>query len=115
MALPALLGAVTVLTVAACVASVTWVPAALLVLPVLAGGLLVARRRDIVVVALAATAGALVVLGFRGATGVRPPTFLLIAAVGWVSYLLVSSRERLGVSGLRGETMLVELRERLRI
>ena len=113
--LPALLVWVCLLTVLSAVGDVVWVPPSLLILPVLAGGLLALRRRDILVVTLAAFTGGLVVLGLRGATAVRPPTFLILAAVGWVSYLLVSSRERLGVSGLRGETMLVELRERLRI
>jgi hypothetical protein len=110
-----LLAAVVLLTVLSCVIDVTWVPPSLLCLPVLAGGLLLGTRRDIVVLALASVAGGLVVLGRRGNTQVRPATFLLLLAVGGVSYLLVSSRERLGVSGLRGESMLVELRERLRI
>lgn len=113
--LPALLGGVALLTGLACVADVMWVPASLLTLPVLFGGLLASRRRDILVVTLAAFAGGLVVLGVRGSGGVRPSNFVLFAAVGWVSYVLVSSRERLGVSGLRGESMLVELRERLRV
>ncbi len=115
VALPALLAAVGGLTVLCLTADVTWAPAALLILPVLAGGLVLARVRDIVVVALASLAGVLIVLGARGSEAVRPPTFLLVTAVGAVSYLLVNSRERLGVSGLRGESMLVELRERLRV
>lgn len=113
--LPMLLGGVAFITLLGCVADVMWFPASLLVLPVLAGGLLAVRRRDILVVTSAAFAGGLVVLGVRGGAAVRPPTFVLLAAVGWVAYLLVASRERLGVSGLRGETMLVELRERLRV
>ena len=115
LVLPGLLAGVALLTALSCVADVMWVPPSLLVLPVLAGGLLTIRRRDLLVTTLAAFAGCLVVLGVRGPVAVRPPTFLLLAAVGWVSYLLVASRERLGVSGLRGETMLVELRERLRV
>ena len=113
--LPVLGGAVVALAVLSCVVDVRWVPPSLLVLPVLAGGLLLGRVRDIAVVGLAALAGVLVVAGVRGVDATRPATFLLLAAVALVAYLLVSSRERLGVSGLRGESMLVELRERLRI
>src|SRR5690349_11248144 len=98
--LPLLLGAVAGLAVLSCTVDVMWAPPSLLVLPVLAGGLLLSTRRDIVVVSLAALAGMLVVLGVRGATDVRPATFVLLAAVAAVSYLLVGSRERLGVSGL---------------
>jgi hypothetical protein len=115
LVLPVLLGVVVLLTVLSCVADVTWAPPSLLLLPVLAGGLLIGRVRDIAVVGLAAFAGLLVTLGVRGADAVRPPTFVLLASVAGVSYVLVSSRERLGVSGLRGESMLVELRERLRV
>jgi chromate transport protein ChrA len=115
LALPGLLALVTLLAVLSCVGDLRWVPPSLLTLPVLAGGLLLARRRDIAIVALAAFAGVLVVLARRGSLGVRPAKFVLLLAVAGVSYLLVSSRERLGVSGLRGESMLVELRERLRV
>lgn len=114
LVLPALLASVALLTVLSCLYDPTWAPPSLLVLPVLASGLFAVRRRDVVVIVLAAFASALTVFGVRGATAVRPPVLALVAAVGWVSYLLVGSRERLGVSGLRGESMLVELRERLR-
>jgi hypothetical protein len=115
VALALLLALVGVQTLLSCLADPTWVPASLLVLPVLAGGLYVSRRRDILLLVAAAEAGLLVVLGVRGATVVRPPVFVMVAIVGVVSYVHVSSRERLGVSGLRGESMLVELRERLRV
>ncbi|HEX8004234.1 MAG TPA: PP2C family protein-serine/threonine phosphatase [Mycobacteriales bacterium] len=113
--LPGLLALVVLITVGACVYDPTWVPPSLLVLPLLASGLLALRRRDVVVMVLAAFAGSLTVLWLRGADAVRPPVFAMLAVVGGVAYLLVGSRERLGVSGLRGETMLVELRERLRV
>jgi hypothetical protein len=115
LVLVALVTAVAVLTVLSCTYDVRWVPPSLLVLPVLAGSLLANHRRDILVVMAAAMAGATIVVGKRGADQVRPATFLLILAVGAVAYLLVSSRERLGVTGLRGESMLMELRERLRV
>lgn len=112
--LPVLLAVVVLQTVASCLYDPTWVPPSLLVLPVLAGGLYVMRRRELVVLVIAAEVATFVVLVLRGAEAVRPPVFLMIAAVGWVSFLHVSSRERLGITGLRGESMLVELRERLR-
>lgn len=113
--LPVLAGVTVGLTVLSCTVDPTWTPPSLLVLPVLAGGLLIGRVRDIAVVVLAAFAGLLVVTGVRGAQSTRPATYVLLGAVAWVAYMLVSSRERLGVSGLRGESMLVELRERLRV
>lgn len=115
LVLPGLFLAVAMLTVLASVANPVWVPASLLILPVLAGSLIAVRRRDILATTLAALAGMLVVVNVRGVDAVRPPNFLLLGAVGFVAHLLVASRERLGVSGLRGETMLVELRERLRV
>ena len=115
LVLPGLFAGVGAITVLASVADPVWAPASLLILPVLAGGLVAVRRRDILATALAALAGMLVVVQVRGMDAVRPPNFLLLGAVGFVSHLLVASRERLGVSGLRGETMLVELRERLRV
>jgi hypothetical protein len=114
-ALFGLLGGVALLTVLSCVVDIAWFPPSLLMLPVLAGGLLLATRRDITVLGLASAVGWIVVLSQRGAEEARPATFVLLVVVGAVARLLVSSRERLGVSGLRGESMLVELRERLRI
>ncbi|HVF05408.1 MAG TPA: PP2C family protein-serine/threonine phosphatase [Frankiaceae bacterium] len=113
--LPALLTGVVLITVLAARLSLRAVPSAFLILPVLAGGLLAQRRRDILVVTAAACGGFAIVASVHGAADVRVANFLLILAVGWVAFLLVSSRERLGVTGLRGETMLVELRERLRV
>src|SRR5688572_8100915 len=76
--LPVLAAAVVVLTLLSCTVSVMWVPPSLLVLPVLAGGLLIGRVRDIAVLSLAAFAGALVVVGVRGAAVTRPATFVLL-------------------------------------
>ena len=115
-ALPGVLLAFTGALILLCAtADPTWVPPSLLVLPVLAGGLLLARRRDIAVVILVAAAGAFSVVLSRASVSVRPAVFVILAAASAVAYPLVGSRERLGVSGLRGESMLVELRERLRV
>ena len=113
--LPALLTAIVVVTIVSARTSVRVVPPGFLILPLLAGGLLAQRRRDILVATAAAFGGFAILTSVHGAAETRVANFVLIAAVGWVSYLLVASRERLGVTGLRGETMLVELRERLRI
>lgn len=112
LVLPTLLTIVLVMTIVA--ARFDVLPPVFLLLPVLAGGLLTQRRRDIVVITLTACAGFAVAASAQGEPKARPVNVLLIGAVGWVAFLLVSSRERLGVTGLRGESMLVELRERLR-
>jgi hypothetical protein len=113
-ALPVLLVVVAVIAVLVCSVDTRWAPMALFVLPELGAGLLLVRRRDIVIVTVAVFVAAFVVLAVRG-DDVAPSTLVVLAFVSAVAYLLVSSRERLGVSGLRGETMLVELRERLRV
>ena len=115
LVLIALFVAVLLLTVLSVNLDVRWTPPTLIALPVLAGSLLVNRRREMLALAAAGFAGVVAVLMVRGSDAVRPATFLLLAAVSAMAYLLVASRERLGVSGLRGETMLVELRERLRV
>jgi Stage II sporulation protein E (SpoIIE) len=113
-ALPVLAVVVAVVVVLICNVNTHWAPLSLLVLPELGAGLLLVRRRDIVLMIAEVFAGAIVVLVVRGESA-APMTVVVLAFVAAVSYLLVSSRERLGVSGLRGETMLVELRERLRV
>lgn len=113
--LPILLAVVALQTVLSCLYDPTWVPPSLLVLPLLLGGLYVMRRVEILVLAAATEIGAAVVLVVRGAAAVRPPVFGMLAIVALVSYLHVSSRERLGITGLRGESMLAELRERLKM
>lgn len=113
-ALPLLLVIVVVLTILNVTVDLRWAPSSLLVLPTLGAGLLLARRRDITVVTSAAFLGEIIVFVVRDSEA-PPANFLVLAFVAAVSYLLVSSRERLGVSGLRGESMLVELRDRLRV
>jgi hypothetical protein len=113
-ALPVLAVVVAVVTVLICNVDTRWAPLSLLVLPELGAGLLLVRRRDIVLMTVGVFVAAFVVLAVRG-DAVAPATLVVLAFVAAVSHLLVSSRERLGVSGLRGETMLVELRERLRV
>jgi hypothetical protein len=90
-----------------------WVPPAVVVLPILAAGLLVGRRAFawLVVVTALAMAYDTAALGWRG---VRVGILVMIAVTAVFAYRLARSREILGVQGLRGESMLLELRERLR-
>src|SRR5258706_2187479 len=77
-ALPVLLAVVVLLTgLSSSSIDARWAPVSLLVVPLLAGGLVLLRRRDVTVVTLAVFAGALVVVGIRG-EDVPPSTFLVL-------------------------------------
>ncbi|RAY11802.1 serine/threonine-protein phosphatase [Actinomadura craniellae] len=97
----------------AATASRTWAPSGALVLTVLAGGLLLRVR------AFAALLGVVVVvlaydmwrLGF---STVGPGIIATILLAGALALVLAYTRQQLGVQGLRGEYMLLELRDRLR-
>ncbi len=90
-----------------------WVPAGTLVLPLLASGALVPRRTVLALVVLAAVAVGSE-LARVGWTGVHAGTLVVLALTAAFAYRAASSRERLGVQGMRGEAMLVDLRDRLR-
>ncbi|MFV2198500.1 MULTISPECIES: PP2C family protein-serine/threonine phosphatase [unclassified Nocardiopsis] len=90
-----------------------WFPPSLTVLPLLAGGLLLKRKSlafllTVVVAVLGFTAYMLEV----GQVG--PGLLVTIGVTSVLSYLLSGVRERLGVQGLSGEMMLLDLRDRLR-
>ena len=96
-----------------------WIAPTALVLPVIAGGLLL---RPANLLALYATsAGALIVeaalLGpyTAGPDRVTPGTVLVVAAVGLFGLLIAQFRSRVGVPWRRGGTMLFDLRERIRV
>ncbi|MFH8573115.1 PP2C family protein-serine/threonine phosphatase [Streptomyces sp. NPDC017993] len=96
-----------------------WIAPTALVLPVIAGGLLL---RPANLLALYATsAGALIVeaalLGpyAAGPDRVTPGTVLVVAAVGLFGLLIAQFRSRVGVPWRRGGTMLFDLRERIRV
>jgi hypothetical protein len=93
--------------------SADWFTPTGVVLPILAGGLLLPRRALLFIIAVT-----VVVIGYDEAvlgSGVtRPGGVLVIAAAAAFAYRLASTRDMLGVQGLRGESMLVELRDRLR-
>jgi hypothetical protein len=95
------------------VVGLNWMPAGALVLPLLAAGMLVPRRTVLVLNVLAA--GALAIeIARTGWDGVRAGTLVVLAITAAFAYRLASNRERLGVQGMRGEAMLVDLRDRLR-
>lgn len=90
-----------------------WFPPSAVILTVLAGGLLL--RRKSLAFLLTVVAGGLIFLSFSlDVAQVGPGLLLTIAVTAVLAYLLSGVRERLGVRGLRGEQMLLELRDRLR-
>jgi hypothetical protein len=107
--------AITLLTVA----NPVWAAPAALVLPIVAGGLLL--RPASLLALYAAAAGALIVesavLGPypQGAARVTPGTVLVVAACGLFGLLIAQFRARVGVPWRRGGTMLFDLRERIRV
>ncbi|GAB2818488.1 PP2C family protein-serine/threonine phosphatase [Actinoallomurus bryophytorum] len=94
-------------------ASQTWFSPSAVVLTVLAGGLMLRVRSLgilLCVVAAALTYDA-VSLGFRK---VGLGVIATIAVTAILAIVLARSRQQIGVTGLRGEQMLLELRDRLR-
>lgn len=94
------------------VAGADWVPPTGTVLPILAGGLLLARRSVLFLIFVTAV----VILYDEIALGwmvTRPGGVIVIALGALFAYRLAASRDTLGVRGLRGESMLIELRDRL--
>ncbi|MCS0638072.1 serine/threonine-protein phosphatase [Streptomyces sp. LP05-1] len=118
LALAGLLLTVPLLTLATIAAPVWCAPAAL-VLPIVAGGLLL--RPASLLGLYAASAAALIVesaaLGpyTGGGARVTPGTVLVVAACGFFGLLIAQFRARVGVPWRRGGTMLFDLRERIRV
>ncbi|MFF9980787.1 PP2C family protein-serine/threonine phosphatase [Streptomyces erythrochromogenes] len=96
-----------------------WFSPAALVLPIVAGGLLL--RPASLLALYAASAAALiveaVVLGpyTQGPARVTPGTVLVVAACGFFGLVIAQFRSRVGVPWRRGGTMLFDLRERIRV
>src|SRR5450432_2275780 len=90
-----------------------WAPSGEFVLPILAGGLLL-RRRPLLFVVLMTALGVIYDEIVLGVHAVRVGQIVVIAATAVFAYRLARTRELLGVQGLRGESMLLELRDRLR-
>ena len=90
-----------------------WVPPASVVLVILLGGFTLSPRS--LVLLLGVVAGELAwLIGHNGLASVRQGNLVIIAATALLVLLVARSRARLGVQGLRGESMLVDLRDRLR-
>lgn len=103
------------MTVAFAVASLAWpahVPAAILIVPLLLGGLLLRFRQLVALTLITVAFGSYVVMS-------RPPALpktgfvLVLGLAGWIVITGAKVRSRLGVPGTRGESMLMELRDTL--
>ncbi|MYV56294.1 PP2C family protein-serine/threonine phosphatase [Streptomyces sp. SID3212] len=101
------------------VAVPVWCAPSTLVLPIVAGGLLLRPASLLGLYAAAATALIVesVVLGpYTEGTGrVTPGVVLVVAACGLFGLLIAQFRARVGVPWRRGGTMLFDLRERIRV
>ncbi|MFF3750236.1 PP2C family protein-serine/threonine phosphatase [Streptomyces sp. NPDC002018] len=96
-----------------------WCSPSALVLPIVAGGLLL--RPSSLLSLYAAAAAALIVESMvlgpypGGPARVTPGTVLVVAACGLFGLLIAQFRARVGVPWRRGGTMLFDLRERIRV
>ncbi|WP_327183081.1 PP2C family protein-serine/threonine phosphatase [Streptomyces sp. NBC_01334] len=100
-------------------ANSVWCSPAALVLPIVAGGLLL--RPSSLLGLYAAAATALIVESVQlgpyteGPSRVTPGVVLVVAACGFFGLLIAQFRSRVGVPWRRGGTMLFDLRERIRV
>lgn len=96
-----------------------WFSPSALVLPIVAGGLLLRPASLLALYAASATALIVeaLVLGpyTQGPARVTPGTVLVVAACGFFGLVIAQFRSRVGVPWRRGGTMLFDLRERIRI
>ncbi len=91
----------------------TWVPPSVFALIVLIGGFTLSVRSLTLLLAL--VAGLLAWLVARnGIDAIRPGNLAIVAITAVIVVAVARSRGRVGVQGLRGESMLVDLRDRLR-
>ena len=107
------------LIAAVTLANSVWCSPAVLVLPIVAGGLLLRPASLLGLYAAAATA--LIVESVKlgpyteGPSRVTPGVVLVVAACGFFGLLIAQFRSRVGVPWRRGGTMLFDLRERIRV
>ncbi|MFG2618057.1 PP2C family protein-serine/threonine phosphatase [Streptomyces sp. NPDC048507] len=96
-----------------------WFSPSALVLPIVAGGLLLRPASLLGLYAASATAlivEALVLGPYTGGPArVTPGTVLVVAACGFFGLVIAQFRSRVGVPWRRGGTMLFDLRERIRV
>src|SRR5689334_21384349 len=98
------------ISIAAVHVSQSWFSPGLLILPVLAGGLLLWPRALRILFVLIAIGLAYDVVEDKAGPGL----VLTIVVTAAVALQLARTREKLGMLGLRGEAMLIELRDRIR-
>ena len=91
----------------------TWFPLASLAVVVLAGGFLLSVRSLLLLDVVVACVVVFEILQAEDPP-VPPGAVLVIVVTGAMVHLLARSRGRLGVQGTRGDSMLVDLRDRLR-
>lgn len=104
---------VTALIAVGAVELTAYVPLSTFIVPVLVGGLVLSVRRLgwlLPVVAFCLVGSAALI----GISGPRLGSALVIIAVALVMLWSAQSRSKLGVAGSRGESMLIDLRDRLR-
>jgi hypothetical protein len=90
----------------------SWFPLSSLAVVVLAGGFLLSVRNLLLLDLVVALVIVLEVVR-ADQPRVSPGAILVVAATGAIVHLLARSRGRLGVQGTRGDSMLVDLRDRL--
>src|SRR5258708_6839357 len=86
--------------------SVYWFPPALMILPLLCGGLLLWPRALRILVTFAAVGIGYDVLTVRG---VGPGVVVTVAATAYFADVLSNTRGKLGTRGLRADRMMIEL------
>jgi Stage II sporulation protein E (SpoIIE) len=92
--------------------SASWFSPGLMILPILAGGLLLWPRALLILFAIAAA-----MLGYDVARNDDRTGFGIVATIAITAvyaFLLARVRAKLGLLGMRGDQMLVELRDRIR-
>ncbi|MHB1431910.1 MAG: PP2C family protein-serine/threonine phosphatase [Streptosporangiaceae bacterium] len=104
--------AVVVIGVGAVHVSASWFSPGLMILPILAGGLLLWPRALRVLFGLVAVMLAYDIVKIDERTGFG--TVATIIVVAFFAEALARTRARLGLQGLRGDQMLVDLRNRIR-
>jgi hypothetical protein len=114
LATSALMALALLVTVAGTLGDRNYFPPSLLALPMLFGGLLLARKgmQYLSVVILACLTFDLVDLGIETP---RVGAAVVVIVTGFVAYEFARSREETGMGGLRADSMLVELRRRLEL
>ena len=105
------LAAVTVgIGIAGVHVSYSWFSPGVMILPILAGGMLLWPRALLILFGVVAVTLAYDVIKGRAGPGIIA-TIVVTAAF---AYLLARTRAKLGLQGLRGDQMLIELRDRIR-